>query len=253
MVEAEVINFRHRTRSTQPGQQSWRKHLEMAVLDYCEAQNVGLQDAVDAVSDFLRDGPVLGQRLSVSELRHRNKNEMQFLISSMKHRRRTRSADENASCDACIGQVLALANLNDMLEVDENEQRIDLSANCLSLANGMRDAFGFGENIHIEVEAEALSVSRDVARNVLLILNEALTNAMKHAFGEDGGTVRIKLARTSAGEVELVVADDGCAVASSSAGGSGGSLIDALASQIDGRVHRSRTDSGFRLSLNFLV
>lgn len=243
----------HQTISAHRSQQNWRKSLDVAVLDYCAKQNVKPQEAVDTVSDFLRNSPVLRQRLTDSELRHRTKNEMQFLISSMRHRRRARGADETADCDACIGQVLALAHLNNKLDVDEKRKRIDLAAHCVSLADATRDAFGLDENIRVEVAAEAVFVTPDVARNALLILNEALTNAMKHAFGEGGGTVRIVLAPTSAGEAELAIDDDGCASATPGDGGSGDSLMDALASQIDGRIHRAKTGTGFRLACIFPI
>ncbi|TGD61573.1 sensor histidine kinase [Tabrizicola sp. WMC-M-20] len=230
----------HQTISAHHSQQNWRKRLDVAVLDYCAKQKVRPQEAVDTVSDFLRNGPVLRQRLTDSEQRHRTKNEMQFLISSMRHRRRVRGADEKANCDACIAQVLALAHLNDTLVVDEKRKCIDLAAHFVSLANATRDALGFDENIRVEAEAEAVLVTPNVARNTLLILNEAFTNAMTHAFGDSGGTVRIKLTPTSAGEAELVITDDGCASAPSGGGGSGISLMDALASQIDGCIHRAR-------------
>lgn len=233
-------------------QQNWRERLDRAVLDYCAKENVKPQDAVEVVSDFLRDGSVVGQRLTASELHHRTKNEMQLLISSMRHRRRSGDVAEKASCNACIGQALALQQLNDILDVEERQQTIDLATQCISLVTATRDAFDLGENVQIEIKAKtAVLVPQDVARNVLLILNEALTNVIKHAFADGGGTVRIELALTFTGKVQLVVADDGCAPEQPASEGSGSSLIDALASQIDGRIYRSRNRTGFRLVCAF--
>lgn len=241
----------HQTVLADRSPDSWRRSLDAAVLDYCAKHDVLPQDAVDAVADFLRDKPVIPQRLAASELRHRTKNEMQFLISSMRHRRLDRASDEKGSCNACIGQVVALAQMNDALDIEEIHQQIDISDHCKSLANAAREAFSIEEDIRIKVEVKPLLVAPDVARIVLLILNEALTNAIKHAFGDSGGTVYIKLVRRSASEAELLIADNGCAAKPSGVGGSGGSLIDALASQIDGRIQRVRTGTGFRLSCTF--
>lgn len=245
------MHHSHRTISAHRSQDSWRRNLDAAVLDYCAKHDVLPQDAVDAVSDFLRDGRV--QRLTVSEARHRTRNEMQFLISSMRYRRRAKASGDSQSCNACMGQVVALAKLNDLLEGDAETSRIDLADQCRSLANSAPEAFGLAENVRIEVEAEPLLVPFDVARNVLLILNEGITNAIKHAFGDRGGCLNIALTRMPTGEAELSIMDDGDVSAAPGDGGLGCSLIDALASQIESRIERSRTGTGFRLSCVFPV
>jgi len=235
------------------GQQKWRTRLESAVLDYCARHNTSPEDAVDSISDFLRGAPAPDDRLTQAELRHRIRNEMQLLISSMRQRRRAATSKKNAGCDACIGQVVALADLNGALDCEAPGQRVDLAALCARVAADIRKALQLDDKIRFEIEAEPILVPAESARNVVLILNEALINAIKHAFGDDGGTVQVRLVRTSLHEAKLTVTDDGCGSPTSSDGGSGGSLVAALAAQIDARIDRVMTSTGFRLSCTFPV
>jgi two-component sensor histidine kinase len=59
------------------------------------------------------------------------------------------------------------------------------------------------EDIEIDVQADELGLSIDRAVPLGLILNEAATNSLKHAFGPDaGGRISVKLV---AGVTERVV------------------------------------------------
>lgn len=239
------------TIATDRGHMNWRRRLDSAVMDYCERNNVSPEDAVDTVLTLLRSAPTSREPLGRAELRHRMRNEMQFLISSMRQRQRGRGPEDASACSACLGQVMALARFNDILDGDDPARRVDLGAHCAQITVDIRKALYLDDRIRLEIEADPILVPAEIARNIVLILNEALTNAVKHAFDDDGGTVQVRLARKSSGEGELVVADDGCGPATSGDGGSGGSLMDALASQISGRIHRARTSTGYRLSCVF--
>jgi two-component sensor histidine kinase len=232
---------------------SWCKRLDFAILDYCSRNGVSPHDVVESVSDFLRGVPTARESLIRAELRHRTKNEMQFLIHSIWRRQSSMPHGRNTVIDACIGQVVALANLNDVLDCEPTGHRVDLSDLLTRIVTATREAFHLDDNIRIEFAAEPILVTAESARNVVLILNEALTNAIKHACGENVGIVRVVLGRTSSTGAELSVDDDGQAWASTSVEREGSSLIDALAAEIDGRIHRVKTRTGFRISCVFPV
>jgi len=65
-------------------------------------------------------------------------------------------------------------------------------------------------NIDLVLEAEAIQVSPDIALASGLVVNELVTNALKHAFPtRAGGTVRISLSRGENGRIVLQVSDNG--------------------------------------------
>jgi two-component sensor histidine kinase len=84
-----------------------------------------------------------------------------------------------------------------------------------------------------------------MAISIGLIVNELVTNAMKHAF-EGPGTVYVELrADIGRGEACLSVRDDGKGIKKEKhAASSGLSLVESLAAQINGTVERKSSGHG---------
>src|SRR3954454_3307331 len=108
-----------------------------------------------------------------------------------------------------------------------------LRALCLSIKQQ-------AEGIEIDVQADELELSIDRAVPLGLILNEAATNSLKHAFGPDaGGRISVKLvAGVGYGEGRLTVSDNGRGSRGPSPTGPGWKLVAALARQIWGRLEQ---------------
>ena len=64
-------------------------------------------------------------------------------------------------------------------------------------------------NIQLHIEAAELVLEPDLAIPLGLIVNELVTNAYKHAFGTQQGSIRIALTSSKDGHHELLVADNG--------------------------------------------
>ena len=65
------------------------------------------------------------------------------------------------------------------------------------------------EGIHLELQVDTWPVSLDVAMPTGLVINELMTNALKHAFvGRDGGTIKLI----------CLVDDSGCRITASDDG-----------------------------------
>jgi len=95
-------------------------------------------------------------------------------------------------------------------------------------------------------------MSIDRALPVGLILNEAAMNSIKHAFGQDGGTIRVRLVGgVGYGEARLTVSDDGRGMQSANQNGSGVKLMASLARQIGGAIDRQSNEGGTTTILTF--
>jgi two-component sensor histidine kinase len=108
-------------------------------------------------------------------------------------------------------------------------------------------------HVRILRHLQSMMVKADAAAPVGLIVSEALTNSLKHAFPHgDRGTVRIALERDGSDRAVLEVADDGVGLPEESKldEGVGLSLIDALANQIGGGLSWCR-QGGTTLRLTF--
>src|SRR6185437_6332645 len=95
--------------------------------------------------------------------------------------------------------------------------------------------------VRLELEVDPIRLSVDQAIPCGLILNELLSNSLKHAF-RDGreGAIRISLRQCESGRVELAVADNGVGLSADFRLEKGGSLgfdvIRSLSRQLGGDV-----------------
>ena len=88
-----------------------------------------------------------------------------------------------------------------------------------SLANSLFRSYGTKGKIALKVECEDVRIPIDSAIPCGLILNELISNSLKHAFPEDpplplqrrGGEINIFL-RSTGDEIELVVSDNGVGI-----------------------------------------
>jgi two-component sensor histidine kinase len=66
------------------------------------------------------------------------------------------------------------------------------------------------DRIGLEVNAQGIKLSIDAAVPCGLLLNELISNCLKHAFrGRDRGRIRVELLPVNGGDILLSVSDDG--------------------------------------------
>lgn len=102
------------------------------------------------------------------------------------------------------------------------------------------------------ISAPFASIDRAVPLG--LVLNKAVTNSIKHAFGDASGRVFVKLqVGVGFGEGRLTATDNGQGIQKDLAGGPGLILIDSLARQIGGQVKRESSPAGTSISVTFPI
>jgi two-component system, sensor histidine kinase PdtaS len=104
----------------------------------------------------------------------------------------------------------------------------------------------------VELTTDELDVSIEQAVPIGLIVNELITNSVKHAFGNTGGTVHVQLVSNAGpGVAAVTVSDRGKGFSNDKQTGVGLQLIRALADQIRGRVERESSKCGTITRLTF--
>jgi two-component sensor histidine kinase len=189
------------------------------------------------------------------EFRHRVGNDLQRIVAVLRlHAKRSPEA-KVALVDAA-NRVQAIARLHDRLGRDAGHGTVDTRQFLHDLVEDFRKSVNDLRPIGFFVEAEAhqLTVSRLGA--VGLILNELVTNALKHAFPEQEreGGVTVKFHRRGSDFI-LCVADDGIGHAAgvTARGGLGMHLVKALAAQLGGHIDVDQGPSGTTQRLIFPV
>jgi two-component sensor histidine kinase len=160
---------------------------------------------VDDLEDQVRE-----KDIQLQELQHRVKNNLQMITALIRIEARgitDRSTGEGF--DRLAGRIEALGLLYRALGASPGEGVVDLGIYLSEIASAVMRAHAM-EGIHLDLQVDTWLASLNVAMPAGLVVNELLTNALKHAFkGRDGGTITLKSTTDAAGGCRVLVADDG--------------------------------------------
>ena len=185
----------------------------------------------------------------LQEVHHRVKNNLQ-LISSMLSLQAMRVDDAAVAAlfaDSC-NRLRSMALVHENLYRAGNFARVPMAAHLHNLCAQLVRAYGMeAQSIVLDVRADDLHLDLSRAVSCGLIVNELVSNALKHAFlrGQPG-TVRVRLRVLHEGRCELSVDDDGLGLPAlidvANAETLGLQLVGDLTAQLHGRlsVDRSR-------------
>jgi PAS domain S-box-containing protein len=142
------------------------------------------------------------------ELQHRVRNNMQLITGLIQLQAETAGTPEARSkLQETAGRVHSIALAQDQLYQGKNVSDVDLSGYLRSLVSAVG---AMQQRIVFEFDADPIPFSLERAIPTGLIVNELLTNSLKHAFPDGGaGTVRVEARRAEDGTVTIAVADDG--------------------------------------------
>ena len=226
-------------------------HAEKSLL---EAAQVELVRSGKEVQSSLREKEVLLQ-----EVHHRVKNNLQVISSLINMQvRRLSDVSSRGALQECQNRVQAIALIHEKLYQSGDYGRVPFSDYARSLAANIFHAAGISPaNTKLAIEFETLSLPVDKAIPCGLILNELITNALKHAFPNGrAGTVRVQLRRAGVGELELLVGDDGVGMDSgfnaATSNSLGMQLVQTLVEQLEGQLdilHEAGTTFRIRFPL----
>jgi PAS domain S-box-containing protein len=180
------------------------------------------------------------QRILLNELNHRVKNNMQLLQSLLSSAAREASSAEAKAVLREAGERLsAMAAAQRVLYSSADATRFQAGDFLEAVCGAMRHSVP--ANVKIESHGTPGALSNEAAMPLALILNELLTNAVKHGIKNGRGTIRASLIRDGESYV-LAVEDEGAgfdldAVRPSA---SGLRLVEGLARQLRGRFEVSR-------------
>jgi two-component sensor histidine kinase len=189
-------------------------------------------------------------QILLREMQHRVKNNFQLVLSSISiQKRRYLDPESHRALDHVASRINAISLAHDQLAPRQEGQIVRLSHYIRALCSAIRSQV---EEIEMDVECDELELTIDRALPVGLILNETAMNSIKHAFGAEGGRIKVTLVGgIGFGEARLTMADNGRGIQNPNENGSGLKLISSLARQIGGTVDQSSSGSGTTTTLTF--
>jgi PAS domain S-box-containing protein len=148
------------------------------------------------------------QRVLFNELNHRVKNNMQMLQSLLRLAgKQTDNPEAQRVLSDASGRIAAMAAAQQILYATTDATRFSAEQFLAAVCRTARQVFS--PNVNITCEAEQVELANDVAMPLALILNELLTNSVKHGASASG-EVNIRAGLVRAGQsFQLYVEDDG--------------------------------------------
>jgi two-component sensor histidine kinase len=143
------------------------------------------------------------------EVQHRVKNNLQMITALMRiEARNAQGRMDTAPFDRLAGRIEAIQILYGLLSDHGAEDVVDLGVYLSRVAAAVLQAHAV-EGIRLDLKVDVYPVSVNVAMPTGLVVNELLTNALKHAFaGRATGTITLHSLADAQG-CRIIVADDG--------------------------------------------
>ncbi len=220
-------------------QQSVNEHKELLEREVVR-RTKDLQDALVA------------KTMLVHEVDHRVKNNLQMISSLLTMQVRTiKDPDARRSLSDMLQRIEAISTVHRRLYQSADVQVFDLGDFVRDIASELVRASG-RDDVKLTVELEAVYVPSQQASPIALMLNELITNALKHAFPAGRpGRLSIKVG-SQADRLILVVMDDGVGLVQGSRGetGFGRRLIRTVARQLHAEVNWKAGNPGTTIEIS---
>lgn len=193
----------------------------------------------------------------IKEIHHRIKNNLQ-LISSMLYIKMSAMAESDIKTflHETRQKIRSIALIHERLLQTESVSQVEISDYMQKLIEDIKLAIHYPHlKLIFKIDLESAMAELDTAIYCGLIVNELITNSIKHAFvGRHEGNITLKLKQIENGLLELTVSDDGSGMGSDVAPGKtnsfGMQMIDIFVKQLSGQCEIDRSQ-GTRFTITF--
>lgn len=191
----------------------------------------------------------------LKEIHHRVKNNLQVISSLFNlHARTLKDGLALQVLNESRDRVRSIALMHELLYRSGMLASLNIRSYVEELCASLVRSYGIGPRVQFEAQADALVLDIDRAIPLGLILNELVSNALKHAFPHDrSGTIRVSFSLTD-GVYRLEVQDTGVGFSGPldwhSSGTLGLRLVRSLVAQLDGEV-RASSSNGAHFTVSF--
>jgi len=231
----------------------WVVHHNDAKFDASDARvmeelAVQLELAFKLVGDAKTHRREMAGRLAlIQDTDHRVKNTIQSVAALLSLQARSCKVPEaRAAIEEASARLGIFATVHELLHTKgEDSRAVDIADIIEKLAEALRAVRSDADKrISLRVQADHVLLEPRIALPVALLVNEAITNAYKHAYpNSQEGEIFVRVARTANGGVRIGIQDDGVGMSVGiHEGALGLSLMRSFASQLGGHLAVSSDD-----------
>ena len=190
------------------------------------------------------------------EMQHRVKNNLQMITALVRiEARKAHNQLDTAPFDRLAGRIHSLQLLYKLLSEADQGNEIDLGVYLSEIASSIMHSSAV-EGIRLDLKVDSYLVSVNVALPTGMVVNELLTNALKHAFVDrQGGTITLQSLTDDKG-CRVVVADDGVGLPPETSwpthGKLGALIVESLRQNAKAEIAvESKPGKGMRVTIKF--
>lgn len=177
----------------------------LCIVVFAEIVRVAFRKAAQERDERVRELDLL-----LKEIDHRVKNNFAMVAGLLAHQRR--HLPEGPGRDALLlaeARVAGIARANSHLYAGGMSDSVDMHDYTHSLCAALQEMLSPSQSVRLHCHADQVAMPRDRAVAIGLIINELVTNSLKHAFRSGTpGVISVTLERRGTGYL-LTVQDDG--------------------------------------------
>jgi PAS domain S-box-containing protein len=224
-------------------------------LYYCSARDVTAdRQKREALLSNLSEKDIL-----LREIHHRVKNNLQIISSLLSLQSGQKVNPKNLSKLYLDSQnrIKSMAAIHELFYQSENLNRIDISDYIHKLVRDLIHTFkGEKNDVQVDIEVNQIFLNLDTSIPLGLVINEIITNALKHGISEKiGGSIIAKLHSTGKGTYQLLLGDNGKGMEIpgnlNEIESLGLTIISSLVEQLDGSYKINTSSNGTYYTIDF--
>jgi two-component sensor histidine kinase/CHASE3 domain sensor protein len=191
----------------------------------------------------------------VKEINHRVANSLSLTASmvALQSRATTNDALRDALTET-HARIFAIADVHKRLYTSDDTRSVALDEYLVGILEQMKTTMQAGARpVGLRYELESIRMPTDASINLGIVVTEWVTNALKYAYPDRGGEVRVKLRRVADDRAELAVEDDGIGRNGDEIKGSGlgTKIVTAMAVAVNGEIEYERRHPGTSARITF--
>jgi two-component system, sensor histidine kinase PdtaS len=190
----------------------------------------------------------------LKEVHHRVKNNLHTVICLLQSQALYLEDDALKALEISRNRIYAMSLIHQKIYQAEDIRTVDMTNYLPEFIRYLREGFGNPDHVHFQLTIDPIKLDVSQAIPIALIVNEAVTNAIKYAFpNRRPGTITILLQELE-GHMKLTVKDNGVGMEAVlldiELNSLGIQLMKGLAREINGAISFN-IDRGTRISLIF--
>lgn len=184
--------------------------LSISIVRDKEGNSLGRVCIGSDLTDHKKAEEAQKKDVLLKEIHHRVKNNMQIISSLLSLQARYITDEKYKEMfKESQNRIKSMASIHEKLYESGDLESINFREYITDMVN--RLARSYDQDIVLRIDVDDMFLGVDTAVPCGLVINELVTNALKHAFPRKKGEVKVGL-YAGDGTIELVVADDGVGI-----------------------------------------